>query len=86
LPRPPSAYALFLSSFIRVLPGEISAQQPTSTLSDAQHAWRALREQEKQMWAVKARNTMAGHASRFPKYAFCRLRHRGVKGKLTKEL
>ncbi|KAJ7713078.1 hypothetical protein B0H14DRAFT_3902059 [Mycena olivaceomarginata] len=84
--RPPEAYDLFRLSFIRNFsgPGTMHGQQPTSTLdTNAQLAWRGLREQEKHMWAIKARKARAEHAARFPNYACRRRRHRGVKGRST---
>ncbi|KAJ7472619.1 hypothetical protein FB451DRAFT_964796, partial [Mycena latifolia] len=71
IPRPPNAFILFRSSFIRG--GAVPARVETShsTLSAiAGLTWAALPACERGVWHARARRVREEHKERFPGYAF----------------
>ncbi|KAF7337099.1 HMG box domain-containing protein [Mycena venus] len=76
IPRPPNAFILFRSSFIRA--GAVPAHVEPSHASLSAIAgltWAALPKPEKEAWHRRAKEERERHRERFPNYAF-RPRHR----------
>ncbi|KAF8195199.1 hypothetical protein K438DRAFT_1968532 [Mycena galopus ATCC 62051] len=75
-PRPPNAFILFRSSFIRAgaVPAHIESSH-ASLSSIAGLTWAKLPEPEKALWYARAKEERERHRERFPGYAF-RPRHR----------
>ncbi|KAJ7253513.1 hypothetical protein C8J57DRAFT_625855 [Mycena rebaudengoi] len=71
IPRPPNAFILFRSSFIRAALIPARVEPSHSTLSRIIGlTWQALPEAERSVWHAKARKAREEHAKRFPGYAF----------------
>ncbi|KAF9448809.1 hypothetical protein P691DRAFT_617230, partial [Macrolepiota fuliginosa MF-IS2] len=67
IPRPPNAFILFRSSFIRSnhVPGKVEGNH--STLSKIIGlCWKALSPQERRSWEEKARIAQAEHRTLYP--------------------
>ncbi|KAJ7911751.1 hypothetical protein B0H13DRAFT_2328020 [Mycena leptocephala] len=73
LARPPHAYVLFRSFFIRDMPG-----------ASPELAWQAFPKEQKGVWYAKAREARAEHASKFPPYARRQPKHSRGNGKSTR--
>ncbi|KAF7374265.1 HMG box domain-containing protein [Mycena sanguinolenta] len=78
IPRPPNAFILFRSSFIRAgaVPSHIEPSH-ASLSAIAGLTWAALPAPEKAAWHRKAKEERDRHRERFPGYAF-RPKHRGA--------
>ncbi|KAJ7627306.1 hypothetical protein FB45DRAFT_921040 [Roridomyces roridus] len=71
IPRPPNAFILFRSAFIRSGAVPASSEPSHATLSTiAGLAWTALAPAARGTWHEKARKAREEHAKRFPGYAF----------------
>ena len=71
IPRPPNAFILFRSSFIKSQHVSAEVETNHSTLSKIiGMTWQNLPEDERQAWHVKARDALAEHRRKFPKYTF----------------
>ncbi|KAL0951993.1 hypothetical protein HGRIS_008647 [Hohenbuehelia grisea] len=71
IPRPPNAFILFRSSFIKQQHVTTEVETNHSTLSKIIGiTWRELPEQERQIWHNKARMALDEHKRKFPQYAF----------------
>nr|VWO94160.1 Prf1 [Ganoderma boninense] len=71
IPRPPNAFILFRSSFIRGghIPGEIEGNH--SALSKIiGKCWKALPREERQVWEAKAIVALAEHRKKYPDWRF----------------
>lgn len=71
IPRPPNAFILFRSSFIKG--NHVSSEVETnhSTLSKIIGlAWKGLPDGERQFWRSKAKAALDEHKRKFPQYAF----------------
>ena len=71
IPRPPNAFILFRSSFIKG--NHVSSEVETnhSTLSKIIGlAWKGLPDGERQFWHSKAKAALDDHKRKFPQYAF----------------
>jgi len=71
IPRPPNAFILFRSAFIKS--NHVSSEVETnhSTLSTIIGlAWRGLPDKERQFWHSKAKAALDEHKRKFPQYAF----------------
>ncbi|KAJ7868467.1 hypothetical protein B0H13DRAFT_1635719, partial [Mycena leptocephala] len=71
IPRPPNAFILFRSSFIRSqnVPGRVEGNH--STLSKIiGKVWHALEPSERARWEDKARAAQAEHRRRYPDWRF----------------
>ncbi|KAK0199453.1 hypothetical protein DFS33DRAFT_1388598 [Desarmillaria ectypa] len=71
IPRPPNAFILFRSSFIKSQHVSTDVETNHSTLSKIiGMTWQGLPEGERQVWHDKARAALDEHRRRFPGYAF----------------
>ena len=71
IPRPPNAFILFRSSFIKSQHVSTEVETNHSTLSKIIGlTWQNLPEEERQLWHSKAREALDEHKRKFPKYAF----------------
>lgn len=71
IPRPPNAFILFRSSFIKSQHVSTEVETNHSTLSKIIGlTWQNLPEQERQVWHAKAKAALEEHKRKFPQYAF----------------
>ncbi|TFK21245.1 hypothetical protein FA15DRAFT_85434 [Coprinopsis marcescibilis] len=71
IPRPPNAFILFRSSFIKSQHVSTSVETNHSTLSKIiGMTWKNMSEDERQVWHAKAKVEQEEHRRKFPKYAF----------------
>ena len=71
IPRPPNAFILFRSSFIKGQHVSTEVETNHSTLSKIIGiTWQGLPEEERQVWHQKAKEALDEHKRKFPKYAF----------------
>ncbi|KAJ2914339.1 hypothetical protein MD484_g6081, partial [Candolleomyces efflorescens] len=71
IPRPPNAFILFRSSFIKQQHVSQEVETNHSTLSKIIGiAWKSMPEIERQKWHAKAKEEQEAHRRKFPKYAF----------------
>ncbi|KAI0365775.1 hypothetical protein BV20DRAFT_953521 [Pilatotrama ljubarskyi] len=71
IPRPPNAFILFRSSFIRAqhIPGQIEGNH--SALSKIiGKCWKALPHEERKVWEAKAMVALAEHRKKYPDWRF----------------
>jgi hypothetical protein len=81
IPRPPNAFILFRSSFIKGqhVPTEVETNH--STLSKIIGlTWKNLPNDERQLWHSRARTALDEHKRKFPQYAFRPTQGRGKGG------
>ncbi|KAJ3996995.1 hypothetical protein F5050DRAFT_1497978 [Lentinula boryana] len=80
IPRPPNAFILFRSSFIKSQHVSTEVETNHSTLSKIIGlTWQNLPEDERQVWHSKAKAALDDHRRKFPQYAFRPL-HSKAKG------
>jgi hypothetical protein len=71
IPRPPNAFILFRSSFIRNQRVSPDVETNPNTLSKIIGlTWKNLPPDERRVWYAKARQAVEEHRRRFPEYAF----------------
>ncbi|KAK7436739.1 hypothetical protein VKT23_009834 [Stygiomarasmius scandens] len=71
IPRPPNAFILFRSSFIKSQHVSTGVETNHSTLSKIiGMTWQNLPEQEKMVWHAQARAKLDEHKRKFPEYTF----------------
>ncbi|KAF7303510.1 HMG box domain-containing protein [Mycena indigotica] len=71
IPRPPNAFILFRSSFVRARTVPATLEPSHSALSAiAGMTWAQLPKEQKAMWHAIAREKRQEHAERFPNYTF----------------
>ena len=71
IPRPPNAFILFRSSFIKAQHVSQSIETNHSTLSKIIGlTWKNLSDSERKEWHDKAKKEQEAHRRKFPKYAF----------------
>ncbi|KAH8110111.1 hypothetical protein DFH11DRAFT_1806405 [Phellopilus nigrolimitatus] len=71
IPRPPNAFILFRSSFIRSQHVSAATEGNHGTLSKiVGMLWHALSYEERQVWQAKARRALAEHRRMYPGYSF----------------
>ncbi|KAF8623292.1 hypothetical protein AX17_007464 [Amanita inopinata Kibby_2008] len=71
IPRPPNAFILFRSSFIKSQHVSAEVETNHSTLSKIiGMTWQNLPEDERQAWHAKAKIALDEHRRKFPKYTF----------------
>lgn len=71
IPRPPNAFILFRSSFIKSQHVSSSIEGNHGTLSKiVGMVWHNLSFEERQIWQAKAKRALAEHKRRFPEYSF----------------
>ncbi|PPR01942.1 hypothetical protein CVT24_001300 [Panaeolus cyanescens] len=71
IPRPPNAFILFRSSFIKSQHVSTEVETNHSTLSKIIGlTWQRLSEDERKVWHTKAKEALEEHKRKFPKYAF----------------
>ncbi|KAH9482015.1 Repressor ROX1 [Psilocybe cubensis] len=71
IPRPPNAFILFRSSFIKSQHVSTAVETNHSTLSKIIGlTWQSLPEDQRQIWHQKAKEALDEHKRKFPKYAF----------------
>lgn len=71
IPRPPNAFILFRSSFIKSQHVSTEVETNHSTLSKIIGlTWSNMPEEERQVWHLKAKEALDEHKRKFPKYAF----------------
>ncbi|KAE9404690.1 hypothetical protein BT96DRAFT_813151, partial [Gymnopus androsaceus JB14] len=71
IPRPPNAFILFRSAFIRSRKISSSIEGNHSTLSKIiGQVWRGLPEPERKEWEEKARIAQEEHRMRYPDWRF----------------
>ncbi|KAJ7178567.1 hypothetical protein C8R43DRAFT_1117944 [Mycena crocata] len=81
IPRPPNAFILFRSSFIKSQRVSTEVETNHSTLSKIiGMTWKNLTDDERQVWRHKALDAVAEHKRNFPTYAFRPKHTRGKKG------
>ncbi|KAJ7475741.1 hypothetical protein FB451DRAFT_1244601 [Mycena latifolia] len=81
IPRPPNAFILFRSSFIKSQRVSTEVETNHSTLSKIiGMTWKNLTDDERQIWRHKAMDAVAEHKRNFPTYAFRPKHTRGKKG------
>lgn len=81
IPRPPNAFILFRSSFIKSQHVSQEVETNHSTLSKIIGlTWKNLSDSERKTWHDKAKEELEKHRRKFPKYAFRPQQAKGVKG------
>lgn len=71
IPRPPNAFILFRSSFIKNQHVSTAVETNHSTLSTIIGlTWSNMPEEQRQVWHRKAKEALAEHKRKFPKYVF----------------
>ncbi|PPQ84951.1 hypothetical protein CVT25_004464 [Psilocybe cyanescens] len=71
IPRPPNAFILFRSMFIKSRHVSTEVETNHSTLSKIIGiTWQNLPEEERQKWHIKAKHAQDEHRRQFPQYAF----------------
>ncbi|EJC99112.1 high mobility group box, partial [Fomitiporia mediterranea MF3/22] len=71
IPRPPNAFILFRSSFIRSQHVSAETEGNHGTLSKiVGMLWHNLSYEERQVWQAKARRAYAEHKRMYPGYSF----------------
>jgi HMG (high mobility group) box len=71
IPRPPNAFILFRSSFIKSRHVSTEVETNHSTLSKIIGlTWQNMPHEERQFWHCKAKTAQAEHKRKFPDYAF----------------
>lgn len=77
IPRPPNAFILFRSSFIKNQHVSTEVETSHSTLSKIIGiTWQNLPNEERQIWHRKAKAALDEHKRKFPQYAFKPLHNR----------
>ncbi|KAJ7274513.1 hypothetical protein B0H12DRAFT_402157 [Mycena haematopus] len=80
IPRPPNAFILFRSSFIKSQSVSTEVETNHSTLSKIIGlTWKNLPPEERRVWHTKAMDAVAEHKRNFPTYAFRPKHPRGKK-------
>lgn len=80
IPRPPNAFILFRSSFIKSQRVSTEVETNHSTLSKIiGMTWKNLPPDERHIWHTKAMDAVAEHKRNFPEYAFRPKHSRGKK-------
>ncbi|KAH7908886.1 hypothetical protein BJ138DRAFT_1156566 [Hygrophoropsis aurantiaca] len=80
IPRPPNAFILFRSSFIKSQHVSTEVETNHSTLSKIIGlTWQNMPHDERQIWHAKAKKALEEHKRKFPQYAF-RPSHTKAKG------
>ncbi|CDO71018.1 hypothetical protein BN946_scf184844.g22 [Trametes cinnabarina] len=71
IPRPPNAFILFRSSFIRAqhIPGQIEGNHSALSKIIGKY-WKALPREERQVWEAKAVVALAEHRKKYPDWRF----------------
>ncbi|KAF8517021.1 high mobility group box domain-containing protein, partial [Hysterangium stoloniferum] len=71
IPRPPNAFILFRSEFIKSqhVPGDVEANHGNLSKIIGL-CWRNLPFAERDVWECKARIAMAEHKAKYPNYRF----------------
>ncbi|KAI8974870.1 hypothetical protein BD414DRAFT_467948 [Trametes punicea] len=78
IPRPPNAFILFRSSFIKNQHVSSEVETNHSTLSKIIGlTWQNLPHEERQVWHAKAKIALEEHKRKFPQYAFRPLHTKG---------
>ncbi|RPD60235.1 hypothetical protein L227DRAFT_502151 [Lentinus tigrinus ALCF2SS1-6] len=78
IPRPPNAFILFRSSFIKNQHVSSEVETNHSTLSKIIGlTWQNLPHEERQVWHAKAKAALEEHKRKFPQYAFRPLHTKG---------
>ncbi|KAI9062083.1 hypothetical protein FKP32DRAFT_1612755 [Trametes sanguinea] len=78
IPRPPNAFILFRSSFIKNQHVSSEVETNHSTLSKIIGlTWQNLPHEERQVWHTKAKIALEEHKRKFPQYAFRPLHTKG---------
>ncbi|KAI0072139.1 hypothetical protein K474DRAFT_1668197 [Panus rudis PR-1116 ss-1] len=81
IPRPPNAFILFRSSFIKNQHVSSEVETNHSTLSKIIGlTWQNLPHEERQIWHAKAKIALEEHKRKFPEYAFRPLHTKGKGG------
>ncbi|KAF6757026.1 hypothetical protein DFP72DRAFT_892953 [Ephemerocybe angulata] len=81
IPRPPNAFILFRSSFIKQQHVSQEVETNHSTLSKIIGlTWKNLSDNERKNWHDKAKTAQEEHRRKFPKYAFRPQQTKGAKG------
>ncbi|KAF9266040.1 hypothetical protein L218DRAFT_997381 [Marasmius fiardii PR-910] len=81
IPRPPNAFILFRSSFIKSQHVSTEVETNHSTLSKIIGlTWQNLPEDERRVWHAKAKQALDDHKRKFPQYAFRPLHSKGKGG------
>jgi len=71
IPRPPNAFILFRSWFIKSQHVSTEVETNHSTLSKIiGMTWKNLSEDDRQEWHIKAKQALAEHKRKFPQYTF----------------
>lgn len=84
IPRPPNAFILFRSSFIKSQHVSSEVETNHSTLSKIIGlTWQNMPHEERQIWHAKAKKALEEHRTKWPQYAF-RPSHSKVKGTTEK--
>ena len=77
IPRPPNAFILFRSAFIRSQRVTSGVESSHSTLSKIiGMTWQQLSNEERQKWHAKAKLAQEDHKRRYPQYSFKPIHHR----------
>ena len=84
IPRPPNAFILFRSSFIKSQHVSSEVETNHSTLSKIIGlTWQNMPHEERQIWHAKAKKALEEHRKKWPQYAF-RPSHSKAKGGVEK--
>lgn len=85
IPRPPNAFILFRSSFIKSQHVSTEVETNHSTLSKIIGlTWQNLPNEERQVWHAKAKLALDEHKRKFPQYAFRPLHNKNKGGEKRK--
>ncbi|CAK5268751.1 unnamed protein product [Mycena citricolor] len=81
VPRPPNAFILFRSSFIKSQRVSTEVETNHSTLSKIiGMTWKNMSDEEREIWRQKAMDAVAEHKRNFPSYAFRPKQSKAVRG------
>ncbi|KAG6810230.1 hypothetical protein H0H92_012820 [Tricholoma furcatifolium] len=89
IPRPPNAFILFRSSFIKSQHVSTEVETNHSTLSKIIGlTWKNLPEDERLLWHAKAKAALEEHKRKFPQYAFrpSQSRHKSTEKRKVREV
>ncbi|KAJ7207331.1 hypothetical protein B0H12DRAFT_1158928 [Mycena haematopus] len=87
IPRPPNAFILFRSSFVRSQRVSPDVETNPTTISKIIGlTWKSLPADERRVWYARARQAVEEHRSRFPEYAFHPSQRRPRGGKAEKQM
>ncbi|KAF9555082.1 hypothetical protein CPC08DRAFT_598739, partial [Agrocybe pediades] len=87
IPRPPNAFILFRSSFIKSQQVSNKIETSHSTLSKIIGlTWQSLSKEDRKVWHAKAKEALDEHKRKFPEYSFRPTQNKGPEKRRVKEI